>query len=108
MTSHIEDDLPVHGVAETLANLTVAPSTHPPRILILYGSLREELQPLPRRGVRRVLARVRRRGADVRSARPAGVRSARRSTSPKVQELRELSDLVRGARLGLARAARRR
>ncbi len=38
----IEDDVPPLTVAETLAAFTKTPSTHPPRILILYGSLREK------------------------------------------------------------------
>ena len=38
---YIEDDLPPHTVAETMASLGLEGSTHPPRILLLYGSLRE-------------------------------------------------------------------
>jgi len=39
--SLIDDDLPVHGVDKTMAELGISGSTHPPRILVLYGSLRE-------------------------------------------------------------------
>ena len=37
----IENDLPSHTVANTLAELGLKGSLHPPRFLILYGSLRE-------------------------------------------------------------------
>mgnify|MGYP003376714702 CR=1 FL=1 len=39
----IEHTLPPHSVADTLAALAASPaSTHPPRVLILYGSLRDQ------------------------------------------------------------------
>lgn len=38
---HIEDELPPHTVASTLEALGIDGPTHPPRFLILYGSLRE-------------------------------------------------------------------
>ncbi|HEY0251768.1 MAG TPA: arsenical resistance protein ArsH [Kofleriaceae bacterium] len=36
----IEADLPPHSPASTFATFAKAPSSHPPRVLILYGSLR--------------------------------------------------------------------
>jgi len=36
----IEADLPEHDPISTFATFAKAPSSHPPRILILYGSLR--------------------------------------------------------------------
>ncbi len=40
--SLIDDDLPPHTVEATLASLNTSTSTHPPRVLVLYGSLREQ------------------------------------------------------------------
>ena len=40
MTDRIEDDLPPHSVERTLAGFARPARTHPPRVLILYGSLR--------------------------------------------------------------------
>jgi len=38
---YIEDDLPEHDVASTMRSLGIEGSAHAPRILLLYGSLRE-------------------------------------------------------------------
>jgi len=38
----IEEELPSHSVEETMRSLGIEGSTHPPRILLLYGSLREQ------------------------------------------------------------------
>lgn len=38
--SRIEDDLPAHSVRSALDELGLEGSTHPPRIVVLYGSLR--------------------------------------------------------------------
>jgi arsenic resistance protein ArsH len=68
-----------------------APSTHPPRILLLYGSLRE-------RSYSRLLTEeaarlLRRLGAETRIYDPRGLPlpDAEPATHPKVVELRELS-----------------
>ena len=37
----IETDLPEHSVQNTLEYLGIQGDAHPPRVLILYGSLRE-------------------------------------------------------------------
>lgn len=37
----IEVDLPSYSVEETMRSLDLEGSLHPPRILLLYGSLRE-------------------------------------------------------------------
>jgi hypothetical protein len=37
--SRIEDDLPRHDVTSTIASFATKASTHPPRVLVLYGSL---------------------------------------------------------------------
>lgn len=41
-TSFIEDDLPEHSVESVLRELNIEGSKHPPRVLIIYGSLREK------------------------------------------------------------------
>jgi arsenical resistance protein ArsH len=75
----------------TDALLDVARTTHPPRILMLYGSLRERsYSRLATEEAARVLRRF---GAEVRIFNPSGL-PLPDSTSvdhPKVQELRELS-----------------
>lgn len=40
--SYIDDELPDHSVASVLRELDVTGSTHPPRFLLIYGSLREQ------------------------------------------------------------------
>ena len=87
----IEADLPSHAVEATTASLTRPPSTHPPRVLILYGSLRE-------RSFSRFLAEECARvltafGAEVRTYDPRGLPVFDRTSFdlPKVRELRELT-----------------
>ena len=91
MTSRIEDDLPPHDVNAILASLATKPSEHPPRILILYGSLRP-------RSFSRFLAEEAGRvltafGAEVRIFRPAELPVFDRQSNdhPEVQKLRALS-----------------
>lgn len=88
---YIEDDLPPHTVAETMASLGLEGSTHPPRILLLYGSLRE-------RSFSRFLAEEAARvltsfGAETRIFRPHELPVFDREsyTHPEVVKLRELS-----------------
>lgn len=80
-----------HLDAPTQAKLTVAPSTHPPRILLLYGSLRE-------RSYSRLLVEEAARilqllGAETRifDPRDLPMPDAVGPDHPKVQELRALS-----------------
>src|SRR5512147_1949617 len=89
--SHIDEDLPKHGVAAELASMAGAPSTHAPRILILYGSLRQ-------RSFSRFLAEEAGRvltafGAEVRIFDPRGLPVFDRQSNdhPEVQKLRQLS-----------------
>ena len=85
----IEADLPDHEPARTLATFARAPSSHPPRILILYGSLREKSFS---RYLSEECGRVLRAfGADVRTYDPRGLPVFDRSSFdlPKVRELRE-------------------
>jgi arsenical resistance protein ArsH len=87
----IEADLPPLDPASTFASFARSPSPHPPRILILYGSLREN-------SFSRYLSEecghvLRAFGADVRTYDPRGLPVFDRSSFdlPKVQELRALS-----------------
>lgn len=91
--SFIEDDLPAHSVRDTIARLGLPQTTsaHPPRILMLYGSLRK-------RAFSRLLteeaARVLRAfGAEVRIFDPTGLPVFDRQTfdHPRVQALRAAS-----------------
>lgn len=87
----IEHDLPAHGVRETLAALGVDGSEHPPRILVLYGSLRStSFSRKLALEVERVLAHF---GAEVRLYDPSGLPVFDRTSQlhPKVVELREAS-----------------
>lgn len=87
----IEADLPEHSVASTLANLNPATSQHPPRILVLYGSLREvSYSRKLALEIERVLTHF---GAEVRVFDPVGLPVFDRQSNdhPKVQELRQAS-----------------
>jgi arsenical resistance protein ArsH len=87
----IETDLPDHEPTRTFATFAKAPSTHPPRILILYGSLRGKSYS---RYLSEECGRVLRAfGAEVRTYDPRGLPVFDRSSFDlaKVRELRELS-----------------
>ena len=87
----VDDDRPPHTVAETLAALAKPPSSHPPRILILYGSLREKsFSRYLAEECGRVLSGF---GAEVRTYDPRDlpVFDRQRFDLPKVRELRELT-----------------
>jgi arsenic resistance protein ArsH len=89
--ARIDDDLPPHDVANTLESLAVSPSTHAPRILVLYGSLRDKsFSRYLAEECARVLERF---GADVKLYDPRGLPVFDRQSFelPKVKELRELS-----------------
>lgn len=89
--SHIEDDLPPHRVDSVMDALALEGSRHPPRILILYGSLRETSYSRHlAHEARRVLEHF---GAEVRVFDPHGLPVFdRTSTShPEVQRLRAWS-----------------
>jgi len=88
--SLIEDDLPSHGIASTLASLDVKPSAHPPKILILYGSLRQKsFSRYLAEEAGRVLTAF---GAEVRVFRPNDLPVFERQLQhPEGQRLRELS-----------------
>ncbi len=91
MSDRIDDDLPPHSVASTLASFARPPSTHPPRVLILYGSLRaRSFSRLLAEECGRVLTAF---GAEVRIYDPHGLPVFDRQSFdlPKVRELRELS-----------------
>jgi arsenical resistance protein ArsH len=88
---HIEDDLPRHDPVSTAASFAARLSVHPPRVLILYGSLREK-------SFSRYLAEecgrvLRAFGAEVRTFDPRGLPVFDRQSFdlPQVKELRELS-----------------
>lgn len=88
---HIDDDLPPHSVASTLARLRVEGSTHPPRFLILYGSLRSvSYSHRLAEEAERVLTAF---GSEVRVYDPVGLPVFDRQSNdhPKVQELRKAS-----------------
>lgn len=88
----IDDDLPPHSIESTLASLSRAPLTHPPRVLVLYGSLREKsFGRYLAEECARVLTRF---GAEVRIFDPRGLPVFDRSSFelPKVLELRALSE----------------
>jgi arsenical resistance protein ArsH len=87
----IEADLPAHDPATTLATFAKPPSTHAPRVLILYGSLREKsFSRYLSEECGRVLTAF---GAEVRTYDPRGLPVFDRSSFelPKVRELRGLS-----------------
>jgi arsenic resistance protein ArsH len=87
----IDDDLPPVDIATTLAAFSKTPSTHPPRVLILYGSLREKsFSRYLAEECGRVLTKL---GAEVRTFDPRGLPVFDRSwfDLPQVKELRALS-----------------
>ena len=87
----IEEDLPAHSVRSVMAALGIEGSDHPPRILVLYGSLRDiSYSRKLALEVERVLSAF---GAEVRLYDPHGLPVFDRSSDdhPKVQELRQAS-----------------
>lgn len=87
----IEADLPAHGPVSTFATFARTPSAHPPRILILYGSLREKsFSRYLAEECGRVLTAF---GAEVRTYDPRDLPVFDRSSFelPKVKELRALA-----------------
>ena len=91
MMTYIEEDLPAHSVERTLDSLGINGSTHPPRFLILYGSLRE-------RSFSKFLAQESQRvleafGAEATIFDPHHLPIFDRTNNnhPEVQKLRELS-----------------
>jgi arsenic resistance protein ArsH len=87
----IEDDLPGHDPDNIVASLDVAQSPHPPRVLVLYGSLREQsYSRFLSEEAARVLTAF---GAEVRTFRPHDLPLFDRQSNehPRVQELRQLS-----------------
>lgn len=89
--SHIDDDLPPHDVDSVLSSLEIEPSRHPPRVLVLYGSLREKsYSRLLAEEAVRVLEAF---GAEVQLFRPHGLPVFDRTSNdhPEVQRLRQAS-----------------
>jgi arsenic resistance protein ArsH len=89
--SRIDDDLPNHTIENVLSGFAAPPSTHPPRILVLYGSLREKsMSRYLAEECGRVLERF---GAEVRIYDPRGLPVFDRQSfsHPKVEELRSAS-----------------
>lgn len=89
--SYIDDDLPAHSVESTLRELGITGSTHKPRVLILYGSLREKsFSRYLADECSRVLTAF---GAEVRIFRPNDLPVFDRTSNdhPEVVKLRELS-----------------
>ena len=72
------------------------PSAHPPRILLLYGSLRE--RSFSRLAVEEAARLLEAMGAETRVFNPRGLplADAEEATNPKVQELRELAQWSEG------------
>lgn len=88
----IEDDLPPHDIERTFATFAKTPSNHPPRVLILYGSLREKSFS---RYLSEECGRVLRAfGCEVKTFDPRGLPVFDRTSFelPKVRELRELTN----------------
>jgi arsenic resistance protein ArsH len=88
---YIDDDLPKHDIATTLSALAVEPSTHAPRVLLLYGSLRQKSYSrfLAEEAARALTAF----GADARIFRPNDLPVFDRTSTdhPEVQRLRQAS-----------------
>ncbi len=87
----IDEDLPAHSVRSVMTELGIEGSGHAPRILVLYGSLREiSYSRKLALEVERVLTAF---GAEVRCYDPSGLPVFDRSSNdhPKVQELRQAS-----------------
>lgn len=87
----IETDLPAHDPESTIASFEKNFTTHPPRVLLLYGSLRaKSYSRYLAEECARVLAAF---GADVKVYRPDGLPVFDRTSFdlPKVKELRELT-----------------
>ncbi len=96
-----EDELPNVNAeqfnAPTADQLFAArPSTHPPRILLLYGSLRK--RSFSRLAVEEAARLLEAMGAETRVFSPRGLplADAEDATHPKVQELRELAQWSEG------------
>ncbi|MBS3803772.1 MAG: arsenical resistance protein ArsH [Oleiphilaceae bacterium] len=72
------------------------PSAHPPRLLLLYGSLRE--RSFSRLAVEEAARLLTAMGAEIRVFNPRGLplADAEEATHPKVQELRELAQWSEG------------
>ncbi len=90
-TDRIEADLPAHDPVTTFGTFARTPTTHAPRILILYGSLREKsFSRFLSEECGRVLQAF---GAEVRTYDPRGLPVFDRSSFdlPKVRELRDLT-----------------
>ena len=88
---YIDNNLPNHSVEQSLASLGINASTHPPRFLILYGSLRE-------RSFSKFLAQESQRvleafGAEANIFHPHRLPVFDRTSNdhPEVQKLRKLS-----------------
>ncbi len=89
--SHIDDDLPLHSVASVLQDLNGPRATHPPKVLVLYGSLRETSYSRKLAlEVERVLTKF---GAEVRVFVPNGLPVFDRTSieHPEVVRLRQWS-----------------
>jgi arsenical resistance protein ArsH len=89
--THIEDDLPAHDPVSTVASFAKSPSTHPPRVLVLYGSLREKsFSRYLAEECGRVLTAF---GAELRIFDPRGLPVFDRTSFelPQVKDLRALS-----------------
>lgn len=87
----IDADLPPHDTVSTIASFARNFTTHPPKILILYGSLRaKSFSRYLAEECQRVLTAF---GAEARIYRPDGLPVFDRSSFdlPKVKELRELT-----------------
>jgi len=85
----IEADLPDHTVQSTLDAMGISASSHPPRILVLYGSLRETS--FSRKLAFETERVLRRFGGEIRVFNPQGLPVFDRTSNdhPKVQELRK-------------------